>query len=92
MPVKLEVGEGYSIHLIHNRVSTELKAYSDGSISSYVPRFWHSDSPTKVMEVWECRFHKSAGNQMLYFLMETALGGDLYSVYVKNALHGNLPA
>ena len=29
---------------------------------------------------------------MLYFLMETALGGDLYSVYVKNALHGNLPA
>eukprot|EP00434_Breviolum_minutum_P038104 symbB.v1.2.033790.t1/scaffold4247.1/size72962/2 len=29
------------------------------------------------------------GNQMLYFLMETALGGDLYSVYVKNALHGS---
>ena len=32
------------------------------------------------------------GNQKLYFLMETALGGDLYSVYVKNALHGALAA
>ena len=25
---------------------------------------------------------------MLYFLMETALGGDLYSIYLKNSLHG----
>eukprot|EP00435_Cladocopium_sp_Y103_P024465 s1035_g6.t1 len=34
-------------------------------------------------------FQTFTGNQMLYFLMETALGGDLYSVYVKNALHGS---
>ena len=27
---------------------------------------------------------------MLYFLMETALGGDLYTAYLKNALHGSL--
>ena len=26
---------------------------------------------------------------MLYFLMESALGGDLYSVYLMNTLHGN---
>mmetsp|Transcript_3242 Transcript_3242/g.7663 ORF Transcript_3242/g.7663 Transcript_3242/m.7663 type:complete len:807 (+) Transcript_3242:31-2451(+) len=30
-----------------------------------------------------------AGDQTLYFLMETALGGDLYSVYLKNFLHGS---
>ena len=29
------------------------------------------------------------GEQNVYFLMETALGGDLYSVYLKNALHGS---
>lgn len=27
---------------------------------------------------------------MLYFLMESALGGDLYSVYLMNTLHGIL--
>ncbi|CAL1163252.1 unnamed protein product [Cladocopium goreaui] len=34
-------------------------------------------------------FQTFTGNEKLYFLMETALGGDLYSVYVKNALHGS---
>ncbi|CAK9059427.1 cGMP-dependent protein kinase egl-4 (Egg-laying defective protein 4), partial [Durusdinium trenchii] len=34
-------------------------------------------------------FQTFTGEQMLYFLMETALGGDLYTAYLKNALHGS---
>ena len=30
-----------------------------------------------------------SGEQNVYFLMETALGGDLHSVYLTNALHGS---
>ena len=32
-----------------------------------------------------------SGEQNVYFLMETALGGDLHSVYLTNALHGSNP-